>query len=428
MKVLIISHNPLCTYDNMGKTILSLFSCFEKEEICQLYVYPSMPDVDKCASYFRITDREVLRSLVTFGNSPGERITVSGEAERYKAKSTGKDITQEQESFLYMMRDIAWHMASWNSDALKSWLDKEDPDVIFFCPGSSKFIYEVAEQISLVRMIPLVTYICDDFYFLDGKSGFFRSLQLKQLKKRISSTMHKTCSIITICEEMRRSYEKEFSLPVHTVMTGAGIGRQKVKDVENIGNMSYFGNLTLNRYLNIAEIGRALDEVNRRTGRNIQLRVYSRNDNSTVRSEFSGIGSLRMMGYLSGDEYNKAFFDSDVLIHTEAFDEESIKRVKYSVSTKIADSLASGILLFAFGPRGIASMDHLEENGCAWIVNQRSDLGKSIENMLSDRRTRIEIVNRELKTAGRCHDSEFNSRMIRSILGSAIDGSCKGCV
>ena len=423
MKVLIISHNPLCTYDNMGKTILSLFSCFGKEEICQLYVYPSMPDVDKCASYFRITDSEVLRSLIPFSRSPGKEITVSGDAVKYKAKSTRKDITQEQESFLYMMRDIAWRVSAWNSDPLGSWLDKENPDVIFFCPGSSKFIYEVAERISLERRIPLVTYICDDFYFLEGETGFFRSLQLKQLKKRISATMRKTYSIVTICEEMRRSYEKEFGLPVHTVMTGAGISRHDVKEVEQISNISYFGNLTLNRYLSIAEIGRALDEINNRTGRSIQLRVYSRNDNNTVRTEFSGIESLKMMGYLSGDEYNKAFFDSDVLIHTEAFDVGSIKRVKNSVSTKIADSLASGILLFAYGPRGIASMDHLEENRCAWIVNQRSDLGRGIENMLSDHKTRNEIVDRELKTAARCHDSEFNSQMIRSILGSAIDGS-----
>jgi hypothetical protein len=132
--------------------------------------------------------------------------------------------------------------------------------------------------------------------------------------------------------------------------------------------MSYFGNLTFNRYLNIAEIGRTLDSINKRTGQDVELRVYSRNDNKTVRAEFSGISSLKMMGYLAGDEYSRAFFDSDVLIHTEAFDETCMNRVRYSVSTKIADSLASGIMLFAYGPKGIASMDHLEDNGSAWIV------------------------------------------------------------
>lgn len=41
MKVLLISHNSISTYQNMGKTFLSLFNCFQKEELCQLYIYPS---------------------------------------------------------------------------------------------------------------------------------------------------------------------------------------------------------------------------------------------------------------------------------------------------------------------------------------------------------------------------------------------------
>ena len=63
MKVLIISHNPLCTYNAMGKTLASLFSRFSREELCQLYIYPSYPDMDLCSSYFRVTDKEVLHSI-----------------------------------------------------------------------------------------------------------------------------------------------------------------------------------------------------------------------------------------------------------------------------------------------------------------------------------------------------------------------------
>ena len=423
MKVLVISHNPICTYDNMGKTILSLFSCFKKEEICQLYVYPSMPDVDKCTSYFRITDREVIRSLRPFAKAPGDEITLSDELIRdFRVRSTKKDITQEQESFLFIMRDIAWKMSGWYSTKLKAWLDREAPEVIFFTPGSSKFIYDVADKISMERKIPVITYICDDFYFLNGKIGFFRSLQLKLLKKRIKRSLQEASGIITICEALRCIYSEEFSIPVHTVMTGAGIKRNPVKAVERIRNMSYFGNLTFNRYLNIAEIGRTLDSINKRTGQDVELRVYSRNDNKTVRAEFSGISSLKMMGYLAGDEYSRAFFDSDVLIHTEAFDETCMNRVRYSVSTKIADSLASGIMLFAYGPKGIASMDHLEDNGSAWIVNNRDELEGSIEEMLDNPNEREETACKGLRTAEQYHDSDANSLRIRTILAGAADG------
>ena len=46
MKVLIISHNPISNQSNMGKTFLSLFSQFDKEELCQLYIYPVIPNED----------------------------------------------------------------------------------------------------------------------------------------------------------------------------------------------------------------------------------------------------------------------------------------------------------------------------------------------------------------------------------------------
>ena len=410
----------------MGKTILSLFSCFKKEEICQLYVYPSMPDVDRCSSYYRITDREVLKSLRLFAGAPGGEISISVEnGLDLKAGKSKKDMTQEQESFLYIIRDIVWQVSRWYSDELRTWLDRENPDVVFLTPGSSRFIYDVAIKISRERNIPVVMYICDDFYFLDGKTGIIRAFQLKMLKKKIRKTLEKTCGIVTICEDMRRSYSREFGLPVYTVMTGAGIERHNVKEVERVGNLSYFGNLTYNRYLGIAEIGRALDRINERTGQAVQLRVYSRNDNRTVRTEFDGIRSLTMMGFLSGEEYEKAFFDSDVLIHTEAFDEECISRVKHSVSTKIADSLASGIILFAYGPRGIASMDHLEENNCAWIVNDSSELEVQIGEMLSSPEKRTGIAREGLKIAEECHDSRINSEKIRSILESAADGRLK---
>ncbi len=62
MKVLIISHNPLSTFESMGKSLLEMTRVFKKEELIQLYVYPSVPNVDRCASYFRITDKDILKS------------------------------------------------------------------------------------------------------------------------------------------------------------------------------------------------------------------------------------------------------------------------------------------------------------------------------------------------------------------------------
>lgn len=74
LKVLLISHNPITTYNNMGKTFLSLFSAFKPEELCQFYLYPTVPDTDCCGSYYRFTDRDALHSI-TCRNVVGGEIT-----------------------------------------------------------------------------------------------------------------------------------------------------------------------------------------------------------------------------------------------------------------------------------------------------------------------------------------------------------------
>lgn len=50
----------------MGKTFLSLFSSFRIDEISQFYVHPSLPDVVRCNSYYRLTDKNIIKGIFRF--------------------------------------------------------------------------------------------------------------------------------------------------------------------------------------------------------------------------------------------------------------------------------------------------------------------------------------------------------------------------
>ena len=63
---MLITHNPISTSNNMGKIFCSLFSEFGHVELSQLYIHPTYPDVDICNAYYRITDREALKSVCAF--------------------------------------------------------------------------------------------------------------------------------------------------------------------------------------------------------------------------------------------------------------------------------------------------------------------------------------------------------------------------
>ena len=153
MKVLILSHNPITTYQNMGKTLLSLFSSFEKSELCQLYIYPTIPDIDKCSSYYRITDRDIFMSYVNMGRVKS-RVINSDEINinrhsLYETKDDELFLKKNKKStFTLFCRDIMWFFSNWYNSNLRDWLNNEKPTCIYLVPGRSKFIYKVALKIS----------------------------------------------------------------------------------------------------------------------------------------------------------------------------------------------------------------------------------------------------------------------------------------
>ncbi len=420
MKVLIISHNPITTYHSMGKTFLSLFSSFEKKELCQLYIYPTIPDIDKCNSYFRVTDKDVLKSYVKFGYvstriiqekdiDVNQHSLFENESESDFYKKTKKN------SFTILCRDVIWKFSNWYNKSLKKWLELEKPTCIFLAPGESKFIYDIALKIAKKICIPLFSYICDDYYFVDNPSGLFDKLQLNMLKHKMKIAMKSSKEIITICNGLSDTYSSEFGRSAHTIFTGSNYPiATKPLNAFNIRSLTYMGNLSCNRYFSIADIGKALDIINKKNGTDYRLFLYTSPLKGEIKTLFSDIHSIQYCGYVTGNDFENILHSQTILIHVEAFDNMSIDRVKHSISTKIADCLGSGNLLFAYGPDNVASIRHLTDNDCAVVVTNHNNLVNTLEELFNN--NHYKIIKKEIETAEKCHSSKNNSLLLRNIL------------
>lgn len=419
IKVLVISHNPFSTYQSMGKTFVSLFAGFDKHELCQLYIFPSYPNIDQVNSYYRITDREAVRAVFC-KKQVGQKVSVheySGcmiesdfEKKIYSKRSNNSPLKR-------LLRDFVWKASNWYSDRLKEWLDNESPTCIFLAPGYAKFIYDIALKISKDRKIPIVWYICDDYYFVKKPETFIGRYQLKALQKKIRKTMQKTNMIISISEEIKKKYSDEFSVSAEVIMTGASLnGFNAVSGKSEIKGFSYFGNIGINRERPLSDIGRVLDEINNESNRNYCLNIYTNTDNGIIGSAFKNINSIKMHDFLVGDAFVEEFLNADCLVHVEDFSQESIDIVKGSISTKIADSLSSGIPLLAYGPEDIASIEHLKRNECAFLANSKETLKMVVCELLEDENKRNQIVENALATAKRYHCTEVNSSRLKSII------------
>ena len=186
------------------------------------------------------------------------------------------------------------------------------------------------------------------------------------------------------------------------------------RDSPNV--MTYMGNIGYNRHVCLVDIGKALDEINGELGKQYQLHIYTAETSPDILASFAGISSVKLCGFVSGEEYVRVFRESEILIHTEAFDACSMSLTQNSVSTKIADSLASGIPLFAYGPATIASMAHLIRNDCAIVVTQKKELKDIIRMMFLDSSFRYSKVGNGLATARCCHSGKDQSDKLKQIL------------
>ena len=420
MKVLIISHVPCSSYEAMGITFCSLFKKFEKEELCQLYFYPSIPDVDVCTSYYQITDYDLVDALM-IKDVKGRK--VNPDLKRHSLYTNEKDArifskSNNHSSIKLILRDLLWNKSKVINSNLERWIKSEKPTCIFVAPGGYSFTYDIVVKISEKFNLPIISYICDEYFFVKKQKNLLWNYHQNKVETSMLNFFKKSDHIIGICDEISNSYGKYFNCNATTICTGSRMSLKSItENKSNLRTISYFGNIVgFKRYESLIDVGKCLEEINCENNTNYSLDIYSGDRDQDILNEIRSVKTINFKGYLSGKDFEEAFSNAEILLHVEAFNENTIEQVKNSVSTKIADSLASGIPLLAYAPDNIASINHLKRNKCAFVATNYNELKKAIKLVFRNKELRLQVTKQALKTAKKYHDSERNSKQLREIL------------
>ncbi len=422
MKLLILSHNPVSRHNAMGKTLAAFLDAFSPEEVCQLYIYPAYPREGVCGSFFRITDRQILNRWL-LGPPPGGTVDPSDIGRDYP----GYDSPQEERiyqnrwrkgPFFRWLRDLLWAGESWFHPGLKQWLDREQPDCILAAGGDGCFLYRIAMKLSQAYSLPLVGYVCDEYYFLSPKWPL-AALRQRQVQNTMEAFLQQAAHLVVISRELEQAYAPRFFLPVTVLMTGASLPiRRRARWEAPVTTLVYLGNLSYGRCRSLAAIGRALAEIEDQTGWHATLEIYSAQQDPAFLQAFSGISTICFRGFVSGDAVAAAMDRAQLLVHSEDFSPENVALVRHSVSTKIPDCLASGIPLLAYGPGETASMAYLMEHDCAFVSVEEGLLIPVLEQALFSPELRRQKAEAALALARRNHDRRANSLRFKALLES----------
>lgn len=161
----------------------------------------------------------------------------------------------------------------------------------------------------------------------------------------------------------------------------------KIKDNKEI-KVSYLGNLGLNRYKALIEIGQILNQIDEK----IKLHIYGKIKDLSILEELNASLGVKYKGFVPYKEVVQIIHSSDLLIHTEYSSVENNQYLKYAFSTKIADSICSGTPLFVYADENLAFSKFLIDNGCSFFESDKEKLKESLQIALFDEEARQKVL------------------------------------
>lgn len=419
-KVLVISHTVFSSNGNMGKTMMDMLSCVPKEKIAQLYFHSEVPTQLNCEKYFRITDKDMLYSVFTrkarFKIFEKEDIETDRVNSRTDSGISAKvyQFSRKRTPMIYILRNIMWSLGKWYTNELDEWIKKFNPEVVFFAAGDYSFSYKLVYKISEKYQIPVVIYCADDHFIRQKKSGnllynYVNNNRVKWANRVVS----KSCHMITISDKMERDYGTMFGLPITTIRISAQENHYRLSFSKRKG-IVYSGNLGVNRITPLLEISRALKNASISGYEYID--VYSGEKNPQTLELLTLDNGIYFHGAVRKEKLEEVLGSAKFVLHTEAFDEISKVRTRYSLSTKVAEYLQSGACVLAYGPRDISSIEYLAENNAAVILNKAIDVTEKISNITNNCEMYEKIQSKAYELVSKRHNKQENDKKIREIL------------
>ncbi len=425
-RTLIVSHTVAGGSTSLGKTLGTYFSCREQDALAQVYFHSEVPGTPLCSGWFRYTDPDALKSILQRRRRGTVFTAQDAEPERPDTADTGNlggvyNYGRKRSPLIFMARDGLWRLSGWKHSGMLEWARTFKPEVIFFASGDYAFPYRVVRYLAGQLQIPYVVCCFDDFYlFNKDRESLLGRLRQRRYMRTVRATMDGAARILTVNDAMAEAYGKLFGRKCGILYTAAETGTAP-SGAEKQEGISFLGGLGLGRERQLTEIADALGEC---AGDGIPeaIDVWSGETDPGILGRLQANPRIRFHGSVPADEVAGIIRKSRAVIHTESFDPVIRERVRYSLSTKIPDSIASGTCLLAYGPREAASIDYLIRNDAAFTATSAEELRGTLRRMFTDRDEYARIAGNARALARKNHDPERIREIVRQALSDAAEG------
>lgn len=430
-KGLVIAHNPLSKRTNNGKTYSSLLSNFSKDQLCQIYATNLEPDFEIAGSFYKINEKLVIRNKrdvvggEVFDDNPatpeaGHVLKVAGNM--YKLKKIIQSFTYTRAG--QAVRSWLWGNRSLLNADLRSWIEKEKPDFVFWGNGNIIAMVNLVLQICREYDLPLIVNLGDDYFSRGYTANIFYNCYQKKLKS-VFSEIVKLAEVVIVCsDKMEESLKKQFGGNYFIAMNS--VDRNDMFETKEISknsiSMVYTGNVGIGRWKTLVQVGKALNKLQDEW--NIRLDVYSGEELETkVVTSLNQQPCMKLHGAVYGEALHKIREKADIMLFVETFEKKHRKLLETAVSTKVPEYLNTRRAILAVGPQYSAAIDYYKRNDVAEVVNSTTEMEivEAIRNLLECDEKRSERIERGYALVEKEHLREVNARKVEEYIVKGIE-------
>lgn len=270
------------------------------------------------------------------------------------------------------------------STSLDDYIRQSKVQVVYITPGYPQAC-NLAIRLANRYGIAILPHFLDDWpnaIYTDADWGW---ILRKFFTKSFSKFMKRCNSVICIGEAMCHEYRNRYGEKQYTpLMRSIDPRKLKGKKTDSILNFFYAGSLYLGRNKTISLLCDQIEILGMQA--RIRISIYT-TENDWLQSQ-SLLSKYNFINY--GGSINQRQIDdyidtkTDVVLIVESFNSEYLKYTRLSMSTKIAESLASGHPIFAIGNREQGSIKYLHANEAAIVATNANEIQEGLIQILGN--------------------------------------------
>ena len=249
-------------------------------------------------------------------------------------------------------------------------IDEFSPEVIYSLLGSNSIMHLVttlADRFS----VAIVPHFMDDWPTTLYHSSIFKGFLRRIMDHRLADVLQRSSQRLVIGDEMAnefsRRYGGKFEQFMNAVEVDDNVKLENQNEHREIIRLVYIGGLHLNRWRSLMEVGFALHDL-WNDGIKAEALIYCQPRFNELARKLNNPPVIRFAGNLLPSEVESVLHDADILLHVESFDRTSRTYAKYSISTKIPESMFAARPILAYGPEELASIQYVENVKAGIVV------------------------------------------------------------